>query len=369
MRALYIIVVTAVLAIAGGRADAYPQFQLSRDQTCLSCHVEPNGGGLLNENGINVAESMSAFGTNPEFLHGAVKPPDWLQLGGDFRAMGGYMQAPQRYLVSFPMQADIYAQATYKNFAGHVTLGMRPRQEGNEAATWVWPREYYAQWEQEPGGFEGAFVRVGQLMPVFGLRFAEHPIYTRRYGGTQLFSETWSVSGSYVKARYEAHVTGFIENPTLDPVRRSSGGAAYGELRLDDKTQVGAGGMAEISDFDSKFRGTLTAKRYFPGGDILLQGEAQLINPHVAGYGYLQLASYVMATYFAPFGLMFDIGWGHFDENLRISQLDRDSLDLNIHWFTTSHLELVLVNRAEFIAWGQGGPTGAVAMLQVHYRL
>ena len=46
----------ALMVVATPRAAAYPQFQLSRDQTCTNCHVSPSGGGLLTENGYNVAD-------------------------------------------------------------------------------------------------------------------------------------------------------------------------------------------------------------------------------------------------------------------------------------------------------------------------
>src|SRR5438045_7945779 len=110
MRAIVISMV--VVAALGGRAHAYPQFQMSRDQTCTSCHLAPSGGGLLNENGLNLAESYSQWGTKPEFLNGAVTPPEWLTLGGDFRGMGGYFRSPQQSLVLIPMQGDVYARAT-----------------------------------------------------------------------------------------------------------------------------------------------------------------------------------------------------------------------------------------------------------------
>jgi hypothetical protein len=367
-------ILVVVLAIATGRANAYPQFQLSRDQTCTGCHLSPAGGGLLNENGLNLAEVISKFGTDPAFLNGAVEPPSWLALGGDFRGMWGYVQAPQKYLIPVPMQADVYARATVKNFALHVTVGVRPVQEGNEALTAVWAREHYVQWQQDAGSPMGVFVRAGHFMPVFGLRWVEHPVYVRRYGGTPLFSDTYAASASYIQPRYEAHVTGFIKDPLIDPVQRSNGGAAYGELRLDDKTSVGVGGMYENSDYDYKLRGEITAKRYLPGPDVLIQGELQFINPHVdamAGgtYGYKQLASYLMATYFAPAGVMVDVGWGHHDGNLRIQDLDRDAFDLNVHWFATSHIEAMITSRLELMALGSGGPTGAYAFLQLHYRL
>jgi hypothetical protein len=160
-----------------------------------------------------------------------------------------------------------------------------------------------------------------------------------------------------------------MKDPLIDPVQRSNGGAAYGEIRLDEKTSLGAGGMAEVSDYDYKLRGEVTAKRYLPGPDLLVQAELQFINPHVGDYGYRQLVGYVMGTYFGPSGMMVDLGFGHYDENLRIKNLDRDCFDLNVHWFTTSHLETLIVSRVEFLGWGSGGPTGAYAMLQAHYRL
>jgi hypothetical protein len=371
MRALIIIAVLAVvLALGGGTAAAYPQFQLSRDSTCSGCHISPAGGGLLSENGANTAEEISALGTNPEFMYGKVPTPEWLQLGGDIRVQGGYLQAPQRYLWAFPMQGDIYAAATKNSFSLHVTAGLRTSQEGNEAATYIWAREHYVQWQQEPGAREGLFVRAGHFMPVFGLRWVEHPFYVRRYGGTPLFSETYALSASMVKSRFEAHVTGFVKNPLLDPVRQENGAAAYAELRLSDTTLVGAGGMFDARDSDwYTLRGVLTAKQYLAGPELLLQGELQVINPHVTGYGYNQLASNLMVTYMGPKGLMIDVAWGHYDSNIRVSDLDKDAFDLNLHWFMTSHIELVLVNRAQFIALGDGGPTGAWSMLQLHYRL
>ena len=73
------LVVAAVMVLATGRASAYPQFQLSRDQTCSGCHLSPAGGGLLSENGLNTADAMSQFGTSPEFMYGklplAGRPP------------------------------------------------------------------------------------------------------------------------------------------------------------------------------------------------------------------------------------------------------------------------------------------------------
>jgi hypothetical protein len=357
------------VALAAGRAHAYPQFELSKDQSCAGCHISPSGGGLLSENGMTVAETMSQFGTAPEFFYGKVKTPSWLTLGGDLRGASGYMQTPQRYLVTFPMQADLYAAGQWGNIGAEVTLGYRPPEYGNEALTSIWAREHYVRWEQDASTHQGVAVRVGRFMPVFGLRFAEHPVYTRRYGGTPLYSDTYGVHVSYVNDKLEGHLTGFIKDPLIDVVRHANGAAAYGEYRVAEHTIVGAGGMVEVSSYDQKYRGEISAKHYLPGPDLLLQGELQFVNPHVSDYGYKQIVGYGMATKFLPAGIMVDLGIGHFDENIDLHGLDRDCVDLNIHWFATSHIELAIDNRFELIGKGGGGPTGAYSLLNAHYRL
>jgi hypothetical protein len=367
---LILSITVVVVALLGGRADAYPQYQLSRDQMCTSCHLSPAGGGLLNENGLNTAEVASQFGTDPTFLNGLWTPPSWLALGGDFRAMGGYVRTPQQYLEAFPMQADLYGAATYQRFSVHATVGFRPAQFGNEMATRVLAREHYIQFQTEEGASEGAFVRVGRLMPVFGLRLAEHPVYTRRFGGTPLFSETYGVSASYLKEGYEAHATGFITDPLIDGVRRENGAAIYGEARVRPTTQLGAGAMFETNDAHRRYRGTVTAKQYLPTPGITVLGELQLVIPEAGGVRWNELVGYLMGSYSVTDAVMIDLGLGYFNENLRTSNVARYNADLNVHWFITSHFEAMLVTRYEQIGLvGDGGNYGAWTMVQGHYRL
>ncbi len=76
------LVVALVLAVAAGRAEAYPQFQLSLGaDRCSKCHFSPAGGGLINDYGRDEAGSTISRGGDGRFLHGAWTPPSWLQLG------------------------------------------------------------------------------------------------------------------------------------------------------------------------------------------------------------------------------------------------------------------------------------------------
>lgn len=369
MRAAVVaLVIAAGLAVAS-RADAYPQFQLARDQTCTGCHISPAGGNMLNEMGGVVAEQISTYGTSAEFMYGKIPTPKWLTLGGDLRGAAGYLQSPEKVVAMFPMQLEAYGAATFGAFSLHVTAGSRPSTVGNEAATHFWAREHYLMWQQKPGEGEGLYVRAGRFMPVIGIRWAEHPMYTRRYGGTPLYGDTYGLAVEYVTKKAEAHLTGFIEDPLIDAVQHVSGAAAYVELRTSEHAAIGAEGMVEVADASKKFRGGAVGKVYIPGPDVLVQGELQFVNQRIDGGGAPnQLVGNLMLSHFFGTAVLLDVGVGHFDSNIRIRDLDRDCADLNLHWFTTSHVELVLNARYELIGFGNS-PAGAYAIAQLHYRL
>ena len=115
MRAIAIAVIAMLVAVARP-AHAYPQFQLSKDQTCSSCHISPAGGGPLTENGLNVAQNTSQWGTAPEFFYGKIPTPSWLTLAGDLRGAAGFFDSVEKSFVAFPMQAELYANAAFDAF-------------------------------------------------------------------------------------------------------------------------------------------------------------------------------------------------------------------------------------------------------------
>jgi hypothetical protein len=364
------LVAAAILALGSGTAEAYPQFQLSRDQTCTGCHVSPAGGGLLSENGLSVAEAMSQWGTSPEFFYGKIPRPDWLMLGGDLRGASGYVQTPEQLLATFPMQIEAYGRAVLGAFSLQVDVGARASQTGSEATTHVWSREHYLTWQQQPGDSTGLYVRVGRFMPVFGLRLAEHLTYVRRWGGTPLYGETYGLAVEYIDPRFEVHATGFIPDPIYDTPEHSRGGAVLGELRLGERLSVGAEGMVTQSDDEKKFRIGALAKLYLAEPGVLLQFEGQFMNQLIEPRGApKQIIAYLLASRpFAP-AFLLDVGLGYFNENIQITKLHRECLDLNFHWFATSHLEALFTGRLETLAFGAAGPSAGYALVQLHYRL
>jgi hypothetical protein len=369
------IAAVALVCLTGQRAAAYPQYQLSRDQTCSGCHLSPAGGGLLSENGYQVAESASQFGTSSRFMYDKLPTPSWLDLGGDFRAATGYIHTPDSAFTVFPMQADLYLRANYRGFSVQLTGGARPAQwiTGNGTPgvlDRLWSREHYLMWQQD--GNDGLFVRVGRFMPVFGLRFVEHPDYDRRYGGTQLYAETYGAAVEYIDQAWEAHLTGFVADSLIDAVVHDNGVAAYAEVRPSKQWSLGGELMVAGHDGDTRIRGGATAKLYLSKPDLLVQAELQVVHQQLDGPGDPnQLVGYLMASHAFSDAVLLDVGLGHYDENIAIQGLDRDAIDVNLHWFLTSHIELVLQNRLEGIGIGasRGGPTSGWSLLHVHYRL
>ncbi len=380
---------TGLLVFGAGErtAAAYPQFQLSRDQACTNCHVSPAGGGLLNENGLNVAEGISQWGTKPEFMYKKLDPPSWLLLGGDARGLFGYFQTPFRSLAGFPMQLEVYANAVFgAGLSFHVTAGIRPPETGNKLATLVWSREHYVMWQQHPDEPTGLYARLGHFLPVFGLRLAEHEDYTRRYAGVGLDTEPYGAAVEMIDQTYEAHLSGFVRDRLIDAASVDSGVALYAEARPTTTLAFGAEAMATASKDDYKQRAGLTNKVLLPG-DLLI--ETELIGTrqdiryartdamgvsHQASEIAHQVAGYVLGSKFLNDWLLLDVGLGYFNENVRYKGLDREAFDVNLHWFSTSHVELVLNTRLELIDFhqavnGRTSPVGAYAALQLHYRL
>jgi hypothetical protein len=364
------------------RVLAYPQYQISHDDTCTSCHLSPAGGGLLSENGRIVAESFSQWGTSPEFINGVFDLPSWLALGGDLRWAAGvdHRRPSSTPFVTFPMQAELYGAATFNAISLHVTAGARdpkcdlsspPTSQGcaSDYSTLYASREHWLQWQQKPGETTGLFVRAGRFMPVYGLRYVEHPAYTRQYGGTPLYGEAYGVAAEYIESRWELHATGFVHDPLQASTELGNGAAVYGELRVQSKTAIGLESKVDVTTDDRKEYFGATAKHYFGSPGILIQGEGELVHQKVVAGGTANGAvAYALGTYFLG-AVMIDLGLGYYSPDARIRYLDEEAADLNIHWFPTSHIELVALNRLQMLEFGAGGLTSGYSLLQIHYRL
>jgi hypothetical protein len=205
---------------------------------------------------------------------------------------------------------------------------------------------------------------------VFGLRFDEHPDFDRRYGGTPLYGEAYGLALEYVDPRWEVHATGFIHDPLFpDSVERGNGAALYAETRVTKTTAFGVEGKLDVTPDGRKTYGGVTAKHYFVKQKVLVEAELEIVHQKVdLGGTNNQFVAYVLGSYYlGPF--MIDLGLGQYSPDLRLRLIDQEVADLNIHWFTTSHLELMLTNRLQNYDFGAGGTGSGYSLLMLHYRL
>ncbi len=361
---------TALVLLALVRvAAAYPQFQLSKDQTCTSCHISPSGGLVLNENGLSVAEEMSTYDGDPTAAHGALVGPSWLQVSGDARAGAGLVDVLSTKPAAFPMQADLDVAVRGHGLTFMGTIGPRMG-DSSRPQTFIGSDEHWLMWQPDATAQDGLYVRIGRFMPVFGLRFAEHTAYTRRYGQTPLYGEAYGAAVEYIEPAWEVHATGFVHDPIQDPIERGDGGAAYGEVRVASVASLGLEARYAKSDEDARTVGGMTAKYWLAPAQLLFEGEAQMIHQTFAAGGKRdQVVSYLLGTWFFHDGWMLDVGVGQFDEDIKIKNIDLECVDANVHWFATSHWELLFTSRVQTIGLGSGGPNSGFWLLQFHYRL
>lgn len=371
MRAI-LVVSALVVAATAGTALAYPQYQISKEQNCAACHVSPAGGGLLNDYGELTAEDESFKPGNPAFLHGVLELPEMLRVGGDIRgAAGAHTRGDGVESAIFPMQSELYAYAEKSNIGVYAIGGVTfEGGAGNSRSFVPFSREHWVMWKQGDG--EGLHVRAGRFMPVQGLRQPEHIYYTRRFGGTPLFSEAYGAHVAWVKPDLEAHATVFMADPLVDSIERGDGGVIYVEKHLrNGSASVGVLDRFTTSDLDTRFHGGVTGKLWLDDKKLLLSSEIQIVrqNFKLDAPTRFQLVGNLFATYFVRPGLFVDVGLGHYDEDISIAELDRDALDVNVHFFAISHLELILTNRFQMLAFGAGGDSSGYSLLQLHYRI
>lgn len=184
-------------------AHAIPRFAARNGMECIQCHVSPAGGGMRNAYGRNVFERAwlplrrpvrsDEWVVSSKPADGAARDDDgdggdhivfdpelnaWMAIGGDLR--GAYIlsvpergDAPgeRRAITSsfFLMQADLYHAMTLND---HVTAVF---DIGAYTGFEAWALYH---WNREPADHD-LMVRVGRIMPAFGIREVEHQLYTR----------------------------------------------------------------------------------------------------------------------------------------------------------------------------------------------
>jgi len=391
-----VLFVCLYLALASGRAEAYPQFQFSSGTNrCSQCHYSPAGGGLITSWGRDESGDTLSLGGDGAFLHGAWSPPSWLALGADFRLAGtwndvGGDQSPQTAF--FPMQADLYARVAFNDSVSFYVSGgahgeVRPKEGTATTSAGTFSedfgsvgdrfisREHYLMWRPSA---TGPYARIGKFYAPYGLRFVEHIFYVRRFTGYNLYNETYNLSGGYVADEWELHLTAFTPPPSGFPDQlqsvglRENGVAIYYERRFNGMSALAAQTRLGIGQEASHYQGGLVGKLWLEKAKMLVLGEADIVRTEVAAAsaGETGFVSYIGPTFFPIRGLMVTGAYERYQEDLSVKGTGRNAFDLEVNFFPWAHFEFVLLGRYQMIGTGAPDATSAsLIMGQLHYYL
>lgn len=183
------VVMTLVSVLAGGwlllpaESSARPQYAAREGMNCVSCHVDPDGGGLRNGNGFSYQRGRHAFEVETKFEEWPADPEltKGVRIGSDLRATGlsydaslhddtGAPDETPRNYASFAMQGAVYLGFTP---AEHVVLYY----SHDVAASNQKARDWY-------GMLRGLtslnlYVKAGQIRTPYGLRLDDHTAFIR----------------------------------------------------------------------------------------------------------------------------------------------------------------------------------------------
>ncbi len=173
-----------------GKGYSYPKFAAYTGEKCMSCHVNPTGGGLRNLYGVKYSKDNLYF----KFLEKANKTTEinpqitkGIQMGADMRFAYFDDQTGAgnpNFNTFFEMQADLYINGQLNKYLNVViapglyipnTFATQPYITPAPVPT---KYEVYGMVSNLPAGL---YVKMGRFIPNFGVRIAEHRAYNRIY--------------------------------------------------------------------------------------------------------------------------------------------------------------------------------------------
>jgi hypothetical protein len=297
----------ALLVCAAGTvrtAGALPIYASRQGATCVTCHVDPNGGGIRNEFGFQYLRNRHSTEAETRWASLTVDPKlnDWITLGLDVRVL---------YVASHVNRGRTLGTSTFFPMQGQVNVAVMPHQHLTLVAShglvvdepgvprgYV-AREIYGMVEDLPGG---TYARVGRFRIPFGLRLDDHTAYV--LDGVFLPYDSQKPDAGIEVGRIGSSVfaqLSLTDGSTPFAERVQTIAAKLG--RATDRYQSGLSGFHRYSDaLGARYdRWALYASTTL--GKVTLLGEAAAGTDRVAGVARNLEAAFAEADYRALRGL------------------------------------------------------------------
>lgn len=228
--------------------------------SCSSCHVAPSGGGAVTAYGRGASQSiMSTWGRVGEEAigQGIWEPPDWLEVGGDFRYINANLRGPgYDDHKKFAMQYDLeLAFSPVKPITFVASYGYYGPDRIAE-----WRRNYLKLQISDM-----VSLRAGRFMPAYGIGFADHRLPTRAGLGLGEGDETYNIEAALISSFGEIFVAGVFGDETSVGLNDGAGYAVASDSRsgvvakaalfLGPRSQLGASvmGLSSVDHYRQAF--------------------------------------------------------------------------------------------------------------------
>jgi hypothetical protein len=303
-RPLFFLIATAVLAAP---AWAEPTFLAKQYTRCAACHYSPTGGGLLTPYGRLLSHrelsTTGATATAPESAEEDASRGEQAFLYGALgNALGpvhlGLEMRPSHLRIGFPgghqglnllMNLDLAAAVQKNGWTAYGTVGREPPNAAVRKGRTLPDSAFisYEHWiSYQTEGFQ---IRAGRFLPAYGVRFADHTTYTRRYLDLDRNDQVYGVevSGTMGSSLVQVMVSpGKAEAILHDGTHRGFSTAGRWQFDLAERaTIVGSGFYRHSTDVDPQSGATGGAFGFAPTSHVSLWTEVDANLQTKAGGG------------------------------------------------------------------------------------
>jgi hypothetical protein len=179
------------------KAHAFVENSTKGYVNCMSCHIAPNGGGILTDYGRSLSGAMMstwkvAKGFENPF-YGAVENTEHIKYGGQYRVIQVHAENDQvKVKKQFTMQNNLEFAVKYANAFVVGTVGRREGPEETPEKGEFLSERHYILWETSPD----TRLRVGKFRQHFGINHPNHTRFVKASLGFGSNSETYNLEFS-----------------------------------------------------------------------------------------------------------------------------------------------------------------------------
>ncbi len=240
---LVLTIALLLATVVSNQSQAFPEMVRHGYANCMTCHLSPDGGGVLTAYGRSLSrEVLSTWGAEGEerFAY-LVTTPEWLNLGGDVRGLQAFSNRIEGNRVveraqTVLMQIDAEAAAQIEKWTVAVSLGRQSEVSANNTGSTILSRRHYVNYRPT----DNFSFRLGRFQLPYGINLADHFVSIKRGLRWDDGSESYNLEAAYLGENYDLFLTASLGRPDNEKLNRDRGVSIRGSRFLNDRYKVGA---------------------------------------------------------------------------------------------------------------------------------